>query len=100
MDKVKRYKQIVKELTYEVGQLGTKPDDVLKTQFITDDEHGHYLLYFNGWITETKRTYGCFMHIDVTDQGKVWLQYDGTDLNHCTAIDGQGNRQRGFDFGF
>jgi len=80
MDKVEKYKEIVKKLTFEVGKLGTKADDILKTQFITDDEHGHYLLYFNGWVSDMERTYGCFMHIDVTQEGKVWLQYDGTDL--------------------
>ncbi|MEM9887429.1 MAG: element excision factor XisI family protein [Bacteroidota bacterium] len=37
------------------------------------------MLYFNGW-KGSRRTYGCFLHIDVTEEGKVWLHHDGTDL--------------------
>ena len=79
MDKVTKYKAIVRAVINEVGTLGKLPNEQIETQFITDDEHGHYLLYFNGWKGE-KRTYGCFLHIDVKDDGKVWLQFDGTDL--------------------
>ena len=38
------------------------------------------MLYFNGWHEDYDRTYGCFLHVDVKPDGKVWLQYDGTDL--------------------
>ncbi len=79
MDKVTKYKKAVRQLAEEVAQLGQLPDDLIETQLITDDEHGHYLLYFSGW-KEYERTYGCFFHVDVRLDGKVWLQYDGTDL--------------------
>jgi XisI protein len=80
MDKLKRNKQLVRELTEEVGKMGDFSSKSIDTQLITDDEHGHYLLYFNGWRTPESRTYGCFLHIDVAPDGQVWLQYDGTDL--------------------
>lgn len=51
----------------------------IETQLITDDEHGHYLVYFSGW-RDMDRTYGCILHVDVKSNGKVWLQYDGTEL--------------------
>lgn len=79
MDKVKQYKKLIRELAEEVANLGKLPDDKIETQLMTDDEHGHYLVYFNGW-KDYERTYGCFFHIDVKPDGKVWLQYDGTDL--------------------
>ena len=79
MDKLKNYKKIVRQLAEEVASLGQLPDDKIATQLITDDEHGHYLLYFNGW-KNYERTYGCFFHIDIMPDGKIWLQYDGTDL--------------------
>jgi XisI protein len=79
MDKIDFYKKSVRRLAEEVANLGQLPDDNIKTQLVTDDEHGHYLLYFNGW-KGYERTYGCFFHIDVMPDGKVWLQYDGTDL--------------------
>ena len=80
MDKIAKYKAIARQIAEEVGKLGQTPNDKVATQLITDDEHGHYLLYFNGWRDEESRTYGCFLHIDVNPDGKVWLQYDGTDL--------------------
>lgn len=79
MDKVANYKSIVRQLTIEIGKLGERPDNEVKNQIILDEEGGHYLLYFNGW-RDSKRTYGCYLHIDVNDDGKVWVQYDGTDL--------------------
>lgn len=45
-----------------------------------DEEHGQYLLFTDGWQGE-KREYGCFMHIEVRETGKIWLHRDGTDLN-------------------
>ncbi|MCY7328189.1 MAG: XisI protein, partial [Saprospiraceae bacterium] len=80
MDKSIKYKQIVRELATEIALSGKSLEKKnIETQLITDDEHGHYLLYFNGW-RDLERTYGCFLHVDVTPEGKVWLQYDGTDL--------------------
>jgi hypothetical protein len=80
MDKLMQHKKMVRELVEEVGSQSDLSAKSIDTQLITDDEHGHYLLYFNGWRDEESRTYGCFLHIDVADDGKVWLQYDGTDL--------------------
>ncbi|AOY83578.1 MAG: XisI protein [Moorea sp. SIO1G6] len=79
MDKLGKYKSIVRKITIETGKLGERPDDQVKSQIILDDERGHYLLYFNGW-RGSKRTYGCYLHIDVSHDGKVWVHYDGTDL--------------------
>ncbi len=79
MDKVTKHKVAVRQLAEEVAKLGQLPDDIIETQLVTDDEHGHYLIYFSGW-KGYERTYGCFFHVDVKPDGKVWLQYDGTDL--------------------
>jgi hypothetical protein len=80
MDKSVKYKQIIRELAGEIASSGKSLERRnIETQLITDDEHGHYLLYFNGW-RDDYRTYGCFLHLDVKPDGKVWLQYDGTDL--------------------
>ncbi|MCB9298392.1 MAG: XisI protein [Lewinellaceae bacterium] len=38
----------------------------------------HYLLFSNGG--EGERVYGCYLHIDVANDGKVWVQHDGTDV--------------------
>jgi hypothetical protein len=79
MDKVTKYKSIVREIALDTGRLGDSPDQTVQNQIILDQERGHYLLYFNGW-EGSQRTYGCYFHVDVTEDGKVWVQHDGTDL--------------------
>jgi hypothetical protein len=79
MEKIEKYKNIVAELIEEIAQIGAKPDAPIQTQIIKDYEGGHFLLFSNGW-RGSDRVYGCYLHIDVARDGKVWLQHDGTDL--------------------
>ncbi|MCB0594195.1 MAG: XisI protein [Lewinellaceae bacterium] len=79
MGKVEAYKKIVSKLIEEIGNLGAKPGAVVKTQIIKDEPNGHYLLFSNGWRGDD-RVYGCYLHIDISADGKIWLQHDGTDL--------------------
>ena len=79
MDVVKfeKYKAIVRRIVENIAkQGGAVPDeDVI---IIIDDAGGHYVLFNNGW-EGSRRHYGCYLHIDVHADGKVWLQHDGTD---------------------
>jgi XisI protein len=79
MGKVETYKAIVRKIVDDVGMIGARPDSPIQTQIIQDDPKGHYLLFSNGWRGDN-RVYGCYLHIDVKEDGKVWLQHDGTDL--------------------
>lgn len=79
MEKLIRYKNIVKSIIGEIASIRAKHSGEIKTQTIMDDERGHYLLYKNGW-KDQDRFYGCFLHIDISDDGKIWLNHDGTDL--------------------
>jgi XisI protein len=47
---------------------------------IIDELGGRYLLFNNTW-KDGRRYYGCFLHLDLSADGKVWIQHDGTDLN-------------------
>ena len=79
MDKLTQYKKIVKSIFDEiVSDTEASSHSGLKVQFICDDMHGQYLLYNNTWVEE-KRYYGCFLHIEVANTGKVWVHHDGTD---------------------
>lgn len=78
MDKIKKYKEIVKALTLEVGNFFPSTDEV-EIQIIIDEKRGHYLCYNVGWEKQ-RWIYGSFLHIDVKETGKVWLQHDGTSL--------------------
>ena len=78
MDKIKKYKKIVRELTKEVGAM-VPSNEKVETQIIIDEERGHYLCYSVGW-ENARWIYGSFLHIDVKETGRVWLQHDGTSL--------------------
>lgn len=100
MDKSVKYKEIIRQLATEIASSGKSLEKKsIENQLITDDEHGHYLLYFNGW-REDQRTYGCFLHVDVKPDGKVWLQYDGTDLVVAEMLMEKGILQEDIVLGF
>ena len=77
MDSITKHKQIVKQILDEV--MPKNPKTSIQSVRIEDDVRGHYLLYNDGWRGES-RIYGCFLHIEVKADGKVWLQHDGTDM--------------------
>lgn len=79
MDQLTRHKQLVKQIVMEIASIQGNPNTSLNIQLITDDERGHYLLYNNQWRNE-RRYYGCFLHLEVADTGKIWIHHDGTDL--------------------
>ena len=70
--KKKIVRQIIKGLAASTGEHAGE------TIRIMDDLGGHYLLFNNAW-KGGKRYYGCFLHIDIHPDGRVWLQHDGTD---------------------
>lgn len=78
MDKVNQYKEIVTAFVHYIASISPS-DDCVETQLIVDNEHGHYLLFSVGWEGDY-REYAPFVHIDVKNNGKVWIQHDGTDL--------------------
>lgn len=88
MEKILKYKAIVRALAEEIGKLSNASKEI-ETQIIIDDEHGHYLLFSTGW-KNNNRTYGPFVHLDVTEDGKVWLQHDGTNLIIADLLEEKG----------
>lgn len=77
MDRDRTYRAAVKRLLQEVADM-TPSEENIRTEFVSDDEVGHYQVGQVGWDGK-RRVDEVFLHIDVVD-GKVWLQHDGTDL--------------------
>src|SRR3954452_2641256 len=76
MDRVEKYRQCVRQLVERYA--GYKPSygDV-RAEAIIDAERDHYEVVHVGWEGR-KRVHGSVIHIDVRD-GKVWIEYNGTD---------------------
>jgi XisI protein len=79
MDKLTYYKSIINDLIIDIEKSYLTASNPMQVQLIVDEAHGQYLLYQNSWQNE-RRLYGCFLHIEVAKDGKIWLQHDGTDL--------------------
>jgi XisI protein len=60
-------------------------DDVaVRSEVIVDREHDHYQLVNVGWQND-RRVYGCVLHLDIVD-GKVWIQYNGTEFDIANEL--------------
>jgi XisI protein len=49
----------------------------IEQQAVFDRQGDHYLLVNVGW-EKHRRIHGCIVHVDIRD-GKIWIQYDGTE---------------------
>ena len=49
----------------------------LETDLIFDVDRDRYQVVHVGWSNK-RRVYGCILHLDIKD-GKIWIQYDGTE---------------------
>ena len=76
MEKIERYRKIIKQILTEHAELSSNEGDV-ESQLIFDDTHGHYQLNYVGWRGD-KRVFGPVLHFDIKN-GKIWLQYNGTE---------------------
>lgn len=79
MDKVTKYKNMVRQMLQEIANR-FRSNTTWEILEAYDEEHGQYLLFTDGW-KEDVRDYGCFMHLEVKNDGKIWIRRDGTDLD-------------------
>jgi hypothetical protein len=79
MDKLTYYKSVVSDLMNGIVQSYLSATNKIQVQLIVDEDKGQYLLYHNDWQNE-RRMYGCFLHLEIAKNGKIWLHHDGTDL--------------------
>ena len=54
-------------------------------QLLYDPQKQHFLIYTIHW-DDDRRQYGCYLHIEVKADSKVWIQHDGTDLAVADAF--------------
>jgi len=76
MDKLTRYRAIIrKEL--EDFAAWAKPSAGVRCEVVHDPALDHFELVRFGWEGH-RRIYTVVFHLDIVD-GKIWIQYDGTD---------------------
>ncbi len=83
MDKLEKYRQIVRDFLTE--QVATEQGSAqVECQLIFDGEHDHYQLLDLGW-DGLKRIYACYIHIDIKDE-QVWIQRNMTEVDVAAEL--------------
>lgn len=76
MDKIAQYRHCIQEVIKRHSQ-HPPAYGLVELQRIFDTENNHYQLVHAGWHGN-RRKYGCLMHMDIKEDGKIWIQHDGT----------------------
>lgn len=83
MDQTIKYREIIKHILADYGKHKPRYGQI-ETEIIIDEERNHYKVMRIGWQNE-RRVYGSVIHLDIID-GKVWIQYDGTNRPVADAL--------------
>ena len=76
MASLENYRNLVKQILTEYGQISPSDSGVENTT-IFDLENDRYILLSLGW-SKGRRIHYCVMHIDIIDT-QVWIQANNTD---------------------
>ncbi len=77
MADIKNYKNNIQEVIRRYANERPLPANV-ESQLVFDTERDHYQLVNVGW-NKDRWIYGCVLHMDIKN-GKVWIQYNGTEV--------------------
>lgn len=77
MDKLAKYRRIIKKIVEYYGQFQASFGDI-QTYAICDEKTDNYLLVDVGWHPNGRRQHAIPLHIRIKDN-KVWFEWDGTD---------------------
>ena len=97
MDKLQQYRQVIQQLLAENAEPYTHSDDV-EVEVICDTQNDHYQLTYIGWNGQ-KRVFGVILHFDIKDN-KIWIQYNGTELQIATILTERGVSKSDIVLGF
>ena len=83
MEKLEKYRDLVKKLINKYGQYKPKYGDI-EVQKIFDTQGDHYQLMNVGWHGN-RRLRGCVLQIDLKSD-KIWIQHDGTEIGVANEL--------------
>ncbi len=86
MDKKIIYAKYIEELLREHAKPIPIGDwDEYENQVIIDKDNVHFQLMRVGWWDQ-RRTHHCTLHIDLKDDGKIWIQEDLTEIGIANQL--------------
>ncbi len=78
MDKLAQYRTIIKRILQEQAQYKPAHGEI-EPMLVFDETHDQYQLLFLGWDMP-RRVHSIIVHMRLHN-GKIWLEYDGTDAH-------------------
>ena len=75
--KIDQYRKYVQKVIQDYTRFSTMYEDT-ELETIFDTERNHYQLVQTGWH-DNLRQYGCIMHLDIKETGRIWIQHDDTE---------------------
>lgn len=85
MEKVSRYREVIKQLMHEHAQFYTNDsDEGVESVMLMDEERGHYGLMQWGW-ENGKRIKFITLYVRLKD-GKFWIEQDLTEAGIATEL--------------
>jgi hypothetical protein len=97
MDKLEQYRQIIQTLLAEYASYKSLNPNI-EREFICDTAHDRYLVVSFGW-NNSRYIYGCSIHMEVK-KGKVWIQYNITDVDFAEELVAMGVSKTDIVLGF
>lgn len=85
MEKIERYRKIVKDVLTEYAAPRRVYSDGVETQLLFDTQNDHYQVLLSGWPSR-KQVFLVAFHFDIKN-GKIWLQQNNTDYDIIQDIE-------------
>lgn len=83
MDKLDRYREIIRTIVAEYASWFPHDDDI-QTEVVIDGENDHFEILRVGW-EEERRVHYASIHLDIIN-GKIWIQEDRTNRPVADAL--------------
>ena len=78
MDTRETYRQAILRIL-ESHRPRLQSPDALQVTLVRDHEQGHYLMICYGWQPAGHYSFGCVLHIDLTEENQVVVRHNGTE---------------------
>ncbi len=97
MDKVDKYRQIIKEVLTEYSQIKPANGEIEVIPIFNSESNSYQVIHI-GWENR-HRIYGCTVHIDIKDN-KVWIQNDHTEVGIANELVDKGIPKKDIVLGY
>ncbi len=97
MEKIDKYRQIIKEVLTEYSQVKPANGEIEVIPILNSEEDSYQIIHM-GWDNR-HRIYGCTVHIDIKDD-KVWIQNDNTEVGIANELVDRGIPKKDIVLGY